>query len=707
MQNIKVNNKLNLIKQPIKTTDNQTKSVSEPTDRILIFDRSGSMGWTLESLINDVAEQAKLFPDGDTFTAGWFSGSGQFGWICVGLSISENRDKIHDLLERYNRTVGMTNFSEILKDTEKVIDDLSPLKHKVALTFFTDGYANQGVDNIIGSLKAIAPKISSALFVGYGDWYERDLMSKMAKATSGILVHASNLEEYRKHSDTFNKIEYTKKVSVKILGNAQFVFSESQNGTFTSHLMDNNSVLVNEDTKNIYFLTEDTVKSPETDIAEFESAIYGVTKNFLQSGNYLLALDLLGKVGDVYFIDKINNSYTISEYGAVESELQEAVTNTSLRFKSGKNTNYVPKDDAFCILELMDLLAKDENVKFLPYHPSFSYKKIGRPVKTLEGYPKFEAAKTAESPVASLTWSSKELNLSVLSRIPGTVTLDAEAPKYGLDTLFNTFIWRNYSIVSDGKLNVTKLPVKNVSEDTLKVLRENNIIESENGTVVLDLARIPMINRKIAFSYTNLNDACKLVKKETALEFSNKVLGYFFKQLPEDVQEKIDAVIKPTEFNTAQLAYLEKFGIKKDGSFDPPSEAADSTDILTVNEFEFSIDGLKTVPKIEDVKKKVEDSKNKPVKFTTSQSMMSNEISAVMAEMSNHSDLQNGLWLKERLEANRKELRTLRSQLNKVKFAVILGKTNFDQLPTLAETNEHEFDGLKYIITKRTKDKKI
>jgi len=686
---------LYLVSEKFETHDRKETKVRQRVNHLLILDASGSMYGTMERLVEDVINQISQFDPNDTISVGWFSSKGEFGWLVKGMSVREEKAIAHTLRD-HRWAYNMTCFSDILADTENVIDDLKAVSNTFSLMFFSDGQVNQEAHTIKKNLTKLAPKLSVSMFIGYSDWYQREQMNDMAQTTGGLFVHSSNLNEFSKHFSNFRISTDSSESKVELTGNfkgRQLMIAITKNGDVVSFDMESSNFYIPADTDKIVYLSSkvDKVKvSPNEILPE----IYAVSRAALQSGLYNLALDILGNIGDVRFIDEINNSFTVQEYGTVENTLLDAVKDDSYRFTNGRKENYTPKEDAFCMLDLMELLTSDENVKFLPYHPDFEYKKIGRSTKQKDGYPKFNVNKDVAVNLNTLVWNSKKLNLSVLARIPGMIDLDKDAQSYNLSPTFETFIWRNFAIISDGKLNVTRLPIKDVSERTLKIINEQNLIETVlNGTLVLDLTQIPIINRKIASSYTNLDDICNLVYRETLLEAANKVYGYYFKQLPEEMQSQIEALVKPYEFTDEQISYLSNFGVKKDGSFSPETEKIESTDILVVKEFELGFKGLNTIPKVQEVIDRIGKKSLTPIQQLVANACEEYETFTISKTFS-----EKGIWLKSKLEYNKQELRKVRFEINKVKFAVILGKTNFKQLPVLKEQNEYEFNKLNFIL---------
>lgn len=688
-----------LVGQKIKVTSDV---VSQPgiVNRIIILDGSGSMGWTIEALKNDVISRCELMSPDDTVSVGYFSSAGQFGWICKGSSPK----LVGVLLKPHRFPLNMTCYSDILGDVETLIEDLTPVSKTFSLLFFSDGYPNQKTDSILTLVNKFSSKLSSAMIIGYGDLYGRDLLANMAEAMKGVLVHSSNLSEFSRHLDSFsnnnvggNKILFDVPPDAK-----EALVAVSANGDVVSYPLTARQVMLNADANYVFYISNKK-QSPKLSGDEMLQGIYAVSRALLQAGKYTEAVDVLAISGDKNFIDKASNSFTVAEYGAVENALLASITDTSLRFAAGKDLKYLPKADAFCMLDLAELLEKDQTAKFLPYHPAFEYKRIGRATVQNEEAPKFSASKDVSCPTSLLVWNQKRLNLGVKAKIPGTISLDGEAPKVGLDQLFSTYIWRTYNIINDGKLNVTKLPLKDVSQDTLEVLRRENIVESENDTVILDLTRIPVINRKIADSYINLDKITPLLIEENLLEVAQKTYKYLYSAFSEELREGIEDLVKPTSFNDVQVEYLKKFFVEKDGSFNPDTTKAEPTDFYFVKEFVFGIKGLNTIPAIAEVLEKAASSG----KLSAMQKLIVSSHDLYSMATANQSQEQKALWLKENIDQVRRRLSLIRSEINKAKFAAVLSKKNFIQVPVLKEVNLYEADGHTFEIKVKDVEVKI
>ena len=87
---------------------------------------------------------------------------------------------------------------------------ISPFGNRFAFMLFTDCYpvvSNYGkeVDRIraaVGKLKAV---LTSALIVGYGDYYNKDLLTKMSERLGASLVHSSDLPSFSVAFKTFTE----------------------------------------------------------------------------------------------------------------------------------------------------------------------------------------------------------------------------------------------------------------------------------------------------------------------------------------------------------------------------------------------------------------------------------------------------------------------------------------------------------------------
>lgn len=671
-----------------------------PTNYIALLDRSGSMSWTIGEVIDDLSKQLDNFDENGTISVGWFSGENQFDWICKGVSL-KLKDKIKEMLSRYRSTVGMTCFSQILVDTKKVIADLSAISDNFSLYMMTDGEPtvwdrNKEVRTIKETLKELSSKLGFSLFVGYGEYYNRELLLQMTSAAGGVLVHSANLKHLSSIMVSFaqNTVE-SQKIEVEIpnstIRNLAFII-EGKN--VIAYEIEDGKIAVPKGTSQVYYLTADKVKNGQ----KFDDGIlYAAAKLYSQAGDVSTAIDLVATVGDVNFIDGLNNSFTNAEYGKVEEMLGFAAVDKNYRLVKGKNLQYLPKDDAYCLLDLLDDLQAGE-AEFLPFSKDFVYTKISKGSKTKEGYPKLEWDKSQTVGLGSFVWNKTKLNLSLKARMNGTVDLGTDAKSHGLAQSYPTHAYRNYALIKDGKLNVQKLPLK-VSKLQKRLLEEHDLISVDNGNeVVVDLTKIPVINRSIAKNYISAATICDKALREAQIEVFLKYLRYQLELLT-------DKKVKATEvLSEEQVAFLESKGIGKDG-YNPPSDSMPSVDSYTTKEFDVSPDNIKSIPKITDFLEKL---MGKGIDTKK-------EVYNLLFEI--HTDFENSTvdlkekatiaWIEDKIDAFKTELKEIRAYLQKAKFAVLLAKQNFLEIPKLEEKTKFTHNGVDFTFSLKNVEVKI
>jgi len=715
MKYVKVKKNLCLIEQEVATT---AKSGATPapssTNHIWIYDRSGSMYGELNGLTKDLIERAKTIPVGDTITLGWFSGEGQRNFMLKGFKIGDKQDYkvLEDTINKNSSTVGMTCFSEILSDTDQVLKDLAVFGENYALCFFTDGYPTvyplEGeVRKIHAAIAKIEARISSSILVGYGNYYNKELMAEMAQKLGGSLIHCSALPEFSLQLTSFiaDSSENEKKLMVPLAifrpsaGDIVFSINNSQINTYEVEDGKVNFIPKKKGKNYLYHLTS-TIGIPggytETTVDESESltkAVYASAYILTQKTKTDVALDMLGNIGDKALIDTVSNSFTNEEYGKAEAKIKSAVIHKKSRFIDGRDTNYLPKDDAYCLLNALDTLMADEEAAFYPYHEAFSYSKISAGTKSKGEYPRFEANKSMRCPLSQLTWNQTMLNLSVLARINGSIKLKDGYKKHGFSEEYPTFVWRNYALVKDGFLNMRQLPVS-MGENTFDELQAQGVIEKDaeyetDEIYVLNLDRIPVINRAIANGKTSAKEICKKVFEETKLKAQLKALNF--------IKTEIDPNAKKLASETLsdeQVAFLVENGIGKNG-FAPPQEKAEPTDKYMAKEFCIDIKGLASLPKVDDVRKKVEEKKALTPAMELIKSGLELYNGDSLAKSTNEKvkvSFVDGL-----IKGIKKDLAKVRSDIQATKFSIILGKKWFDEF-TSREDNKLTVDGREFKI---------
>lgn len=716
---------LYLLQQEVELTSEQDDvSSSGTTNHIWIYDRSGSMYSLLRRLTEDLINRAKQIPVGDTITLGWFSSEGQFNFILKGFKVAGDGD--YALLEQAilnnSTTVGLTCFSEILTNTATIIRDLSIFSDRFALCFFTDGYPvvsnyQREIDSIFKAISAIQGSITGSLLIGYGNYYNKTLMTQMTEALGGTLTHSSDLSTFSVSLSEFikNVQDVSGKIRIKIDTNpGDIVFGI--NGTdINIYSPDSEGYILFTPTKTkgkgknyIYTLTNkkpagviDLVKltkastGKNTKIESFIKGIYASAYTLVQKTRTDEALEVLGVLGDKALIDIVANAFTNEEYGTAERRIANAMKSPTKRFINGYDPNYLPKKDAFCVLDALDLLFEDNDAYLYPQHKSFEYKRIGIPSVPKKGFPTFEPERGVKCQFSNLVWNEKRLNLSVLVNIPGTIKLKRDYKKRSfVKNTFSTFVWRNYTLVKDGFLNINCLPVS-MSRSSFEILKMEGVITNSEtyipGVVYkVNLNVLPVMNRAVADGRTSAKDLFTKVYKQFELKAEMKTLKFLRNSIEPEKFEKISGSF--VGLSQAQIEYLAQLGATPKG-FHPQVEKVEATDFYYAKEFSIKMKGLSGLPKIEDVQTKL----NAQKKLTTSDQLIAASLNTFenVKSLSNTKKLN---WIDVRIGDVQKSLGDLRKDIQRTKFAIILGKKWFDEFDS-RENNSMELNNITFNIS--------
>lgn len=649
---------------------------------VFIFDRSGSMSYVLRKLGDDLIRLSSMLNVGDTVSLAYFSGKGQFRFIVKGFLISgdKNIQQLKDIINKNLTPIGTTCFSEVLADTVKTINELKDVypDNVFCLSFLTDGLpypdSNAERNAIFAALKDLRELIGDALFVGYTNYYDKFLLSQMTEAVGGSFAHADQIEDYSKNVEVIiNSGGKSRKVVIDLPDSEDVVVVFGKDNNRVSVFAHEKGKAYVPETQKEVFVVSKGQKDQKVD----EDTVYASAYALASQNKIDECLEWLGKVGDKYLIDKIYNAFTTSEIGDAINELHAAVFDSSLRFKDGKKKNYVPAKDAFCLLEALEILVNDDSAYFYPNRKEFVYQRTGVKSIQKDGYPKFQKDENAKSPFANLVWNKELLNLGVLTRINGKIAVPDDGVKL-VGKELNCYQWKNYALIKCGFLNVRKLPCS-MSKTTFLALQSGGLVQKnwkwkEDEVYVLDLKRIPIINRAIADDYTSAKEMANLAVEEQHLAANMKVLKYFWnKYAPEVVKE----TAWTAQFNDDQLSYLiNTLGMRNDGSYSPPSEAGEVEDYYEANTFQIKVKGWSSLPKVEEVVEK----SAKGAKLNAPSLAMKNAYDTYKSEKILE-------YFDKAIDITKKKMSEVRNKIQRGKFSLLLAKRKFKEFPKMKDVN--------------------
>lgn len=252
----------------------------------------------------------------------------------------------------------------------------------------------------------------------------------------------------------------------------------------------------------------------------------------------------------------------------------------------------------FSVLELLDLLALDQQVLFYPYDAAFqqAYRRIGPSTVQQESYPEFYPFGVVRAPLSELRWHNERANLSILVPIDGKINLPENASEFGLGPDFMTRIYRSYVIIRDGEVNVPVLPVS-LSFPTFVNLKMAGLVggEYEDGKVYyLDIAHLPIVTPDHTLMM-GLEQFCRILIMEVHERLRLSVLRRYL-ELRDVWHEQTD---HNWSYDWKQTFYLSRLGVTETG-YHPKVKKLPATTEYEARCYKIRIKGLERLPVLDD-----------------------------------------------------------------------------------------------------------
>jgi hypothetical protein len=695
-------------------------------NHIFWFDVSGSMYSNLASIRVQVKNRlTQMLGEHDTVTLGWFSGRNECGILVEGIKVSDVQQlqKLHTAVDRYLQTVGLTGFKDPLQQTLDLAKRLTAANgNPISMFFLSDGQDNQWPkSDVLTAAEKLSPVIAAATVVEYGYYADRPMLTAIAERLGGVHIFASSFEDYEVavKSATGFKAE-GKKIALTVppaIADMVFGLRDGQIPTFARSA--DGSVLVDASLGEIAFLSEQptslttlTVDGDEAVKTKLYAAIALAAQRMLPA----VVKPLLRVTGDVRFIEQFANCFGKQQYSAFVASVTEAAYLPVKRLTEGYDPTRVPPDDAFTVLDLVQLLSADEGNRVLLKSPEFQYNKISRgrvdantvltsaeedlvadladqisktrDLKQIAALSKqIEAITNKPGPikfvenegdgedgysVSSLTYNEDRPNISILITRNGYLDLSGqEGRPASVPDRFPMTTFRNYSIITDGLVNVNVLPLK-LSAETQKALRalheagrlpagvftaKGKIVDGQFETemVSANLLKLPVINTKMVTSVR----AEDLIREEIGLmrlKARQKVINSL---ITEATGTRTSSEGLKDKYGEDGAAWLKDRGIT-DRGFSPKSVQAESTDFYMSKELEVKLAGFSSLPSLKDAR---------AGKGGAAGAMMNDELRPIATL-----DLPT---LKTEQDVIRKAVRAKIAELARTKFSIIVGQTWF------------------------------
>jgi hypothetical protein len=690
--------------------ENDSTAISEydSMHHIHILDRSGSMTNHIDELMENVKKTLRIIDPNDYITIIWFSGVGQYRSVVkCSKNDPETLDKILDSLKS---TVGCTCFSDPINELRAIIEETYPICNAYNVTIFTDGEpvtpwsTAKEYEKIFEGLDAIKDKIIAFNTIGYGGYYNRDLLLKMSNTTEyGIMTHASEVSNYEKiFSHNRESIISMVGKRVKIIADNCDIITES---SINAKLFRDKATIRLTKTRNVVDIIFDSKvdrvsyiidrgggdgeaysiavpKTPRTPMSKLDDIMYHYAYTLFYNNRKSDAADVLNFIGNKVILDQMMNSYSLEEVGNFINTFRNYMTNPESRPRSKiKRNSYIPDDKAICVIDILRALVNVEAT----YVPVKNYNRISKEVKDTSSL--FKRSSDEPCKMTNLVFNSSRLNLSIQFIAKGTVNLDPfSASAVGLPEVIDAKVFRNHAIIKDGVLNIKTLTVI-LPDDVIKLLEEGGDTTEPEYIVLKELKKYQTKSNKSMFKiplnkYPLINQsyANMTLKEFYATEYAclqneaaNKVYNYFIKN-SESLEGATDS-----KYSYDQLLVLKDHGLNASLTYSAVSpQIQEAKDYYIAREFRTYFKGFSALPSINSVIQKINSSK----KLTPSESLIHHYYTR--SKDLSIEDLKNMRTCTKKLLIDR------RIKLSAAKLAMTLTGKWFSEL-TPKESGEYEY----------------
>jgi hypothetical protein len=539
----------------------------------------------------------------------------------------------------------------------------------------------------------------------------------MAQSIGGEKMDAAHFDDYDVLFEAKLQKSYSsaKRVTVDLPSTTQMDFAFTVNeGEIILYSINDGQVTVPESTTELcYFdstpsLTSAAGRNGGIDDSTLYAALYVLSDKML----YDEADYVFQKLGDKHLYDLFVNAYGKQKLMSFKSLVKECVANEDKRYVDGYSDSLVVDENAYSVMNFIDDLTSDDLALFYPYHEDFNYKRIGAKREQQKGLTAEEKQQIIESatveeaqeilskvnsrdiefqyydkekgyPLTDLVWSSTRANLSVRVRYEGFVELPEN--EFGIDKV-DTFIYRTYTLIKDGILNVTQLPIK-ASAPTIAKFSNRGLINDIdiNGVLTVDFSSLPVVNRKMVKNIS----AKTLAEKEYnlfELKALEKVYKYYEnKHFPRVSKGFVDLYGEEAE------KWLKELGITQFNGFAPKTTAAEGSDVYMAVELKTKIAKHSSLPKVDVVIDKVLAGKSltaaeklMAIAINDYESQISSPIYTSLVDQKLKDEVLSN-WLSKAKLAVRKDRRQLLQDIAQIKFALILSKKWFEEFDSFDE----------------------
>lgn len=710
-----------------------------PSNHVFCVDVSYSMYSTLPKLRNMLKSTLPtLVKDGDTVSVIYFSGSNQCGTVFVGEEIKSVSDltSVNTAIDKYLTPIGCTSFIKPLETAMQVASDLNN-GNLNSMIFLTDGYHNEGgsESKILETCEKLPLVFADINIIEYGYYCNRSLLEKMTEATNAF--HAFT-ESYSDFEPAFGEIvSSTKSTKIAVeVGEATHAVYVEGDRVYTVPAQQG-VALVPEHVSSVWTLGESAIEV--VDSIDDIQLLYVVLHHALHTMNPDLAWKVLKKLGDVAIIKKYDNAFTKQDYSVVKDMISSAVVDENSRFVDGIDYNLVPNENAVTVGDVLEtLINANAMVDIKSEH--FSYNRTGRAtvqkeddtieklsdaianaetaeerkalamqmVEHEEWTPKFENVETLV-PMNKVVTNSSRPNISINTDMKGFVSIpESIRSKYGLPSQVDTKIYRNYTVVKDGIINMKSIPVI-VPVASLADLVETGVkfetYQSERAiagevAVIVHVDSVPLVNRAMAKGISGQQYMRNAVMLQE-FKARQKVMKFYRDELLGG-RSATNAANLAALYGADAAKFLSENGIR-DYGFSPKVTRAESTDFYNSKELNVKIKGLSSLPAVNAVIKKVDTNK----KLNAADTLMWKAIEDYRNSTAGMDDTAKAEWLKIQSANAIVSVRAMEQAMSKVMYGIVVAKSWFADVDFEDAKMTVSYEGFPFDVTIELEEKQI
>lgn len=618
----------------------------------LLIDVSGSMAYELRHLKTNLKNVLAGMKTGDMVSVMYYSCNNDCGYVLKnylhkGIDTLLNMNNAIELLNDR----GSTGFIDPLLTLEKSLNENEYPEMNNVVVFMSDGYEN---NNSLKDVLAVAKRVSenvnfhTGVVVEYGSYANHDLLASMADYF-GSFHYAKDFNSFSSLIDNVIKTVYSEK-ALYVGVPSKYVF-QIINGNIIRHqyidsklnasgyqVFVDNPVYIDDNFVTVYD------ESKKNDVKKFTlmpsndvRGLLGVLYLAMVNNDSKTAFDMVKKLGFVEITRAYQTATTKSGINNFIELVSEYIQADDLDVRE-IDYSLMPNDDAFTVYDCLALLENDAENRVSTKTDNFKYNRIGsRKVQRTElvnsdDIDKLSAAKTAddilkvaatkykldfkdyESSVGGhpfrLTYNTERANISFNIKLSGVVdltpminnSLHKDEINSVLQPMFPTHVFRNYTIVRDGVLNIERLPFFLNKETYEKLVNVDGICVIDNAgseyqsdiEYIVNLTKLPMINRNM-LSAIDVENCLKIVAKQHYLANAQKVIRHLYndKFPDEKIADYVDL------YGRVVANILKDHGITSAGFNPPVVSVVDGKDTYVASKVDYKIKGYSTIPPVE------------------------------------------------------------------------------------------------------------